>query len=58
MEALKKAFETEKFPLGVIYKNGENKTFEENLIAYKNDKRPLYEREVDLEKIEKLLLSN
>jgi len=58
MEALKKAFETEKFPLGVIYKNGKNKTFEENLIAYKNDKRPLYEREVDLEKIEKLLLSN
>ncbi|MBE9510358.1 MAG: 2-oxoacid ferredoxin oxidoreductase [Bacteroidetes bacterium] len=55
MEALKKAFETDKFPLGVIYSNGKNKTFEENLIAYKNDKRPLYKREVDLEKIEKLL---
>ena len=55
MEALKKAFETDKFPLGVIYTNGKNKTFEENLIAYKNDKRPLYKREVDLEKIEKLL---
>ncbi|MCK4698878.1 MAG: hypothetical protein KAT38_01025, partial [Bacteroidales bacterium] len=55
MEALKKAFETDKFPLGVIYTNGENKTFEENLIAYKNDKRPLYKREVDLKKIEKLL---
>lgn len=55
MEALKKAFETDKFPLGVIYTNGKNKTFEENLIAYKNDKRPLYKREVDLKKIEKLL---
>ena len=58
MEALKKAFETDKFPLGVIYTNGKNKTFEENLIAYKNDKRPLYKREVDLKKIEKLLVSN
>ena len=58
MEALKKAFETDKFPLGVIYTNGKNKTFEENLIAYKNDKRPLYKREVDLKKIQKLLVSN
>lgn len=58
MEALKKAFETDKFPLGVIYTNGKNKTFEENLIAYKTDKRPLYKREVNLGKIEKLLLSN
>ena len=58
IEALKKAFETDKFPLGVIYTNGKNKTFEENLIVYKNDKRPLYKREVDLEKIEKLLLSS
>lgn len=57
MEALRKAFETDKFPLGVIYTNGKNKTFEENLIAYKNDNRPLYKREVDLEKIEKLLSS-
>ena len=55
IEALKKAFETDKFPLGVIYTNGKNKTFEENLIAYKNDKRPLYKREVDLKKIQKLL---
>jgi len=58
IEALKKAFETDKFPLGVIYTNGKNKTFEENLIAYKNDKRPLYKREVDLKKIQKLLVSN
>jgi len=58
MEALKKAFETDKFPLGVIYTNGKNKTFEENLVAYKKDKRPLYKREVDLKKIGKLLASN
>lgn len=56
MEAMKKAFETEKFPLGVIYQNKNNIPFEESLIAYKNDKRPLFEREVDQKKVEKLLL--
>ena len=55
MEALKKSFETDKFPLGVIYTNGKNKTFEENLLAYKNIKKPLYKRKVDLKKLEKLL---
>ena len=54
-EAIKKAFETEKFPLGVIYTNTDNKTFEENLIAYKTDKEPLYKRKVDLQKIQELL---
>ena len=54
-EAIKKAFETEKFPLGVIYTNTDNKTFEENLIAYKTDKEPLYKRKVDFKKIQELL---
>jgi len=54
-EAIKKAFETEKFPLGVIYTNSDNKTFEENLIAYKTNKKPLYKRKVDLQKIQELL---
>ena len=58
MEALKKAFETDKFPLGVIYTNDENKTFEENLVAYKKDNRPLYKREVNPGKAEKLLSFN
>jgi len=58
IEAIKKAFETDKFPLGVIYKNEKNKTFNENLNAYKNDKRPLYKRKVNLKKVEKLLLTN
>ena len=54
----KKAFETDKFPLGVIYTNDENKTFENNLVVYKKDNRPLYKREVNPEKAEKLLLFN
>ena len=58
MAALEKAFETDKFPLGIIYKNGKNKTFSENLKVYKNDKRPLYQREVNPEEVEKLLSSN
>jgi 2-oxoglutarate ferredoxin oxidoreductase subunit beta len=58
IEALKKAFETDKFPLGVIYTNDKNKTFEENLVAYKKDNRPLYKREVNPEKAEKLLSFN
>lgn len=54
-EAVKKAFETEKFPLGVIYTNTKNKTFEDNLIAYKKDKKPLYKRKVDIKKVQELL---
>jgi 2-oxoglutarate ferredoxin oxidoreductase subunit beta len=54
-EAVKKAFETEKFPLGVIYINTNNKTFEENIIAYKKDKKPLYKRKVDFKKVQELL---
>ena len=55
--AIKKAFETDKFPLGIIYKNEKKKTFSENLNAYKNDKSPLFKREADLKKVEKLFLS-
>lgn len=57
-KAMKKAFETEKFPLGIIYKNDKNKTFEENLIAYKKDKKPLYKREINPEKAGELLTTN
>ncbi|MFC2117759.1 thiamine pyrophosphate-dependent enzyme [Bacteroidota bacterium] len=55
IEALKRAFETDKYPLGVFYTNKKNKTYEENLQAYKNDKSPLYKRKTDLKKVEKLL---
>jgi len=57
IEALKKAFETDKFPLGVIFKNGKKSTFSENLNTYKSDKRPLFKREVNLKKVEELFLS-
>lgn len=54
-EAFKKAIETEKLPLGVFYTNTNKATFEENIGTYKEDKRPLYEREMDVGKLRDLL---
>lgn len=56
-KAMNLAFETEKYPLGLIYLNEANKTFEENLVAYKNDKRPLFQRLVNRENLKALLTS-
>ncbi len=49
--ALERSLETDKLPLGVIYVNSSNKTFEENLSAYKNTVVPLYLRKLDAEKL-------
>jgi len=54
-KAFKKAIETEKLPLGIFYTNTDKTTFEENTGTYKKDKRPLYEREVNIEKLQDLL---
>lgn len=48
-EALNRAAETDRFPLGVFYIN-KKPTFEEKLALYKNNKKPLYERNRDLKK--------
>jgi len=56
-EAFKKATEKGNLPLGVFYINKENKPFEEKLIAYKESKKPMYEREVNLKKLKKLIES-
>ncbi len=53
--AFKKAIESEKFPLGVFYVNTERTTFEENIDVFKRDKRPLYERELDIERLRALI---
>ena len=52
--AMRVALDTEKFALGVIYRNDENKTFEENLAAYRHSDLPLYRRKPDGEKIRRL----
>jgi 2-oxoglutarate ferredoxin oxidoreductase subunit beta len=57
IEALKRAFEEDKFPLGVFYAEENRKTFEENNMAYEVDKTPLYKRDVDLKKLSNLVES-
>jgi len=53
--AFKKAIETDKLPLGVFYINPDKAIFEENITTYKTDKRPLYQRQPDFEKLEALI---
>ena len=56
-EAFKRAIETEKYPLGIFYKNSDNVTFEESLSSYKTDKSPLYQRDFHEDKLNKLIES-
>jgi 2-oxoglutarate ferredoxin oxidoreductase subunit beta len=56
VEAFRKSLETDKFPLGVIYMNKDRvTTFEENLVAYEENKKPLFEKKRDTEKVKALL---
>ena len=56
-QAFEKAIEVDKFPLGIIYRNLNKKTFWESNIAYKTDKRPLFQRELDVHALKKLMES-
>lgn len=53
--AFQRVVETEKLPLGIFYINPHKATFEENIGIYKNDQRPLYQRELNIEKLYKLI---
>ena len=57
VQAFKKALETNKLPLGLIYRNQNRETFEEASEAYSENKQPLFEREVDTAKLSKLINS-
>ncbi len=52
--AFQKAIEQDKLPLGVFYVNPKN-SFEENTEFYSDDDRPLYERDVDMDKLASLI---
>jgi 2-oxoglutarate/2-oxoacid ferredoxin oxidoreductase subunit beta len=56
-EAFAKALETEKYPLGIIYTNKSKPVFWETTAAYKNTRTPLYSRELNIEKLKKLIES-
>jgi 2-oxoglutarate ferredoxin oxidoreductase subunit beta len=55
--AMKLALKTDKFPLGIFYRHGDNPVFEETLVAYTSNKDPLYKRSVDRDKLSILLES-
>jgi len=50
IEALKRAWETERLPLGIFYLNPKP-TFEERLNVYEESREPLYKRNPDLKKL-------
>jgi 2-oxoglutarate/2-oxoacid ferredoxin oxidoreductase subunit beta len=56
-EAFKRATEKDKYPLGIFYKNKDKKTFEETLKVYQDDELPLFERQVDMNKLVDLIES-
>ncbi|MFO7949020.1 MAG: thiamine pyrophosphate-dependent enzyme [Candidatus Fermentibacteraceae bacterium] len=55
--AFGKAMETEKMPLGAIYRNPDRKTFEQQQPAWEDDSRPLHERETDMDELRELVES-
>lgn len=57
IEALRRASEVEKLPLGIFYLNPKS-TFEDNLTAYQESKVPLYKRGVELTKLFEWIHSN
>ncbi|TFG20616.1 MAG: 2-oxoacid ferredoxin oxidoreductase [Promethearchaeota archaeon] len=54
-EAMKVALNLRKLALGVIYKNPSRPTYEENIQIYNSDSRPLFARDLDKNKLEKLV---
>lgn len=55
--AFQKALEKDKLPLGVIYKNVNKNTYEENMFAYIGDQPPFYQKKVDQQKLQSLIKS-
>ncbi|HUW19682.1 MAG TPA: thiamine pyrophosphate-dependent enzyme [Sedimentisphaerales bacterium] len=54
-EAFRRATERKKLPLGVFYINPNKTTFEENIGIYREDGRPLFQREPDFNKLRSLI---
>lgn len=54
-EAFKKTSDTNKFPLGIIYRNPSKRIIEESIGIYEDNKEPLFKRKLNLEELQKLL---
>lgn len=46
-EAFRRAIETEKLPLGIFYQQANKPVFEDQLLAYRTEKTPLYKRHME-----------
>jgi 2-oxoglutarate ferredoxin oxidoreductase subunit beta len=57
VKAIKLALDTKSLALGVFYKNPIRRPYSENIRIYNEDKRPLYQRDLNKEKFHKLLES-
>ena len=55
--ALALALDTERYPLGILYRRNEKKTYEEQQAAYQRYTTPLWQRKVDREALQQLLNS-
>jgi 2-oxoglutarate ferredoxin oxidoreductase subunit beta len=53
--AFKRAVEGDKLPLGIFYINPNKSTFEDNVGIYRQDSRPLFEREPDFARLQTLM---
>ncbi len=53
--AFYRACQTDKLPLGVFYLNNDKTTFEDNIKVYEQDKRPLFQRDTDIDKLKSLI---
>ncbi|MBF0485105.1 MAG: 2-oxoacid ferredoxin oxidoreductase [Candidatus Omnitrophica bacterium] len=54
-QAFQKAIETDKFPLGIFYQQTEKPVFEDQLVAYRDDKTPLFERKPNLDRVQAIM---
>ena len=55
IQAMNLALDPHKFPLGIIYLNPNRRPYEENVRIYNEDKRPLYQRNLDRDRFNELL---
>jgi 2-oxoglutarate ferredoxin oxidoreductase subunit beta len=57
VKAIELALDTKRLALGILYKNSNRRPYSENIRIYNEDKRPLYQRDLDKEKFNHLLES-
>ena len=58
MAAFRRAIEEDPLPLGIFYRNAEKEVFADSAPPYQRSSKPLTEREVDMNTVQKLLSSN